>query len=104
MRELRLEEKRPGVLPLVQALRKDNWITAKVARGSLDLPGLEEGESAAILLAEAQGCPLLVDERRARIAARERGFSILGTGRVLLAARETGLIESVGDTLDALTE
>ena len=104
MRELRLEEERPGVLPLVQALRKDKWIVAKVARRSFALPGLDEGESAAILLAEAQECPLLVDERRARIVARKRGLFVLGTGRVLLAAREKGLIASVSDTLDALRE
>jgi predicted nucleic acid-binding protein len=104
VRELRLAEKRPGVLPLVQALRKDKWIKAMVPRGNLAVPGLDEGESAAILLAAAQECPLLVDERRARIVARKRGLSVLGTGRVLLAAREKGLIASVGDTLDALRE
>ena len=86
--ELRLDEKRPGVLPLVQALRKDRWIEAVVPRDCPALPGLDEGESAAILLAEAQSCPLLVDERRARIVARKRGLTILGTGRVLLAGKE----------------
>ena len=59
-------------------------------------PGLGVGESAAIRLARKLDCPLLLDERRARVAARKQGLRVLGTGRVLLAAKERGLIPGVG--------
>ncbi len=56
----------------------------------------------AIQLAEDMKCPLLIDERRGRIAARHRGLEVIGTGRILLAAKEAKLIDSVADVLEAL--
>ena len=66
------------------------------------VPGLGEGESPAILPAEHFRCPLLVDERRARTVAAKRGLSIVGSGRVLLAAKHQPLIPNTGDILNAL--
>lgn len=102
LRELRLDEGRPGTGSLAQAFLQDRWIEAVESPAGSAVPGLDEGESAAILLAMAQDCPLFVDERRARIAARKRAVPVLGTGRVLLAAKQRGLIANVRDCLDAL--
>ena len=102
VRELRLDELRPGVELLAQAILQDHWIESTEAPGSHTLPGLGDGESAAILLAEHLHCPLLVHERRARLVAAKRGLSIVGTGRVLLAAKQKHLIRNVGDVLNAL--
>jgi uncharacterized protein len=102
VRELRLDERRPGVELLAQAIHPDNWIESMKSPGSRALPGLGDGESAAIRLAEQLRCPLLLDERRARTVAGMRGLSILGTGRVLLAAKQKHLIPNIGDVLNAL--
>lgn len=100
--ELRLDEQRPGTVGLALAVRADRWIeTAKPSDRSI-VTGLGAGESAAIQLAEGLGRVLLIDDRRARTTARKRGVTVLGTGRVLLAAKEKGLAPNVGDALEAL--
>lgn len=102
--ELRLDEGRPGATRLAQALHEDRWIRAMDPPKYHALPGLDKGESAAILLAEAESCVLLVDEHRARAVARKRGLAVVGTGRVLLEARDRSLVASIGSNLDALKE
>ncbi len=65
---------------------------------------LDAGESAAILLALETQCRfLLIDERRGRQIARRRGIPVVGLAGVLLAARQQGLLESVGSVLAALS-
>ena len=66
------------------------------------IPGLDVGESTAIRLAYHLNCPLLIDERRGRASARNRGIPVIGIGRILIAAKERGLIESVAAALTAL--
>lgn len=66
------------------------------------ISGLDVGESEAIRLAQHLQCPLLIDERRGRANARGRGIAVIGIGRVLIAAKKTGLIESVAAALTAL--
>ena len=66
------------------------------------ISGLDVGESEAIRLAQHLQCPLLIDERRGRANARGRGIPVIGIGRILIAAKETGLIESVATALTAL--
>jgi len=102
VRELRLDEGRPGVVPLAQAIHADNWIEPMDPPGGRVIPSLGAGESAAILLAEHLHCPLLVDERRARTPAARRGLSVFGTGRVLLAAKQKNLLPDIGETLNSL--
>lgn len=63
---------------------------------------LDPGEAEAIALAEALGATLLVDERKGRRVARERGVRVRGTVGVLLLASDRGLIEAVRPELDAL--
>jgi len=58
------------------------------------LSHLDEGEAAAILLAEQMKAPaLLIDERAAARAARDRGLRVIGTLGVLDAAARRGLID-----------
>ena len=64
--------------------------------------GLGVGESSAIRLALQLRCPLLVDERRGRISARNHELTIIGTGRVLLAAKQRNLIDTVAGAVDVL--
>ena len=104
LRELRLQEPRPGVAPLAEAVRAGVWLRSMTPSDDRAIPGLGVGESAAIRLAQQVHGPLLIDERRGRAIARNRGIAVIGTGRFLIAAKERGLIESIAGSLNALRE
>ncbi len=102
--ELCLDEPRCGVADLAAAVSTAGWLSSVKSAGAPTIAGLDAGESAAICLAQSLGCPLLLDERRARRAAVKRAVPVIGTGRVLIAAKEHGLIESVAAELVALRQ
>jgi uncharacterized protein len=63
---------------------------------------LAQGEREAILLAEEEGAPLLVDERKAREAAAERGIEVVGSLWVLKEAKQRGMILAVRPIIEEL--
>ena len=81
--------------PLLR-VQKASFIPAALA----DL--LDAGEAEAIALAAELGGVLLIDEKKGRAVARHKNIPIIGTGRLLLAARKRGLLESVGPVLETL--
>lgn len=100
-------EARPDA-PGVDLLRGASWIVVsdQAERAGVE-PLLEEaldaGEAAAITLAGLLGADLiLIDERKGRAAARERGLEVRGTLGVLVDARRAGLLISLRSTLDEL--
>ncbi|MBT3194554.1 MAG: DUF3368 domain-containing protein [Verrucomicrobia bacterium] len=104
--ELRLDSNMPGATVLRVAVRTDRWIrrrTLRKPRGSLGL-ALGAGETEAILLADERKGVLLIDERRGRRAAMAKGIALIGTARILLEAKQRGLIKEVVPALRALTE
>jgi uncharacterized protein len=65
--------------------------------------GLDPGETAAILLAEAiKADVLLIDERAGRKIASDRGIAVRGTLGVLVQARHLGALPALRPVLDAL--
>jgi predicted nucleic acid-binding protein len=60
-----------------------------------ETPALDEGERAAIALAQALGCPLLIDERHGRQAALRGGLTVIGSLGILLEAKRRGAIPAV---------
>lgn len=63
----------------------------------------DEPKAAAIRLAELLGASLLlVDERKGRAVARERGLNARGTLGVLVEARRAGHVKSLRAALEAL--
>lgn len=104
--ELQTSEDRPGARAL-RAAMEEGWLeSAPLARGeeleSLSL-ALGSGEAGAILLSVQRPCRfLLLDERRGRSVAKKRGLRVVGTGGVLLTAKEQGLIDRVSGALDQL--
>ena len=108
LEELQISEDRPGSVVLRAAVQA-GWIqSALVASGeelkSLSL-ALGPGEAGAILLASQRPCRfLLLDERRGRAVAKRRGLRVVGTGGVLLTAKQQGLLDRVSVVLDQLAE
>jgi hypothetical protein len=67
------------------------------------LPGLGQGEAAAIMLAlQLQAPAILLDERRARRVAQQHGLRVTGTLGVLLAAKQLGHLAAVRPALDTM--
>lgn len=104
--ELEVSRLRPGYRQLVSAL-DEGWLSPVslgpplVSRPSK--PALDPGEYEAILLASRIPCRfLLVDDRAGRNVAARLGLPVVGTGGVLLAAKNRGLLRNVGLVLDEL--
>jgi predicted nucleic acid-binding protein len=104
--ELQVSEKRPGSQALLAAI-EDGWLAAvSAAEGEEPLSlALGAGEAGAIFLAGRIPCRfLLLDERRGRAVAKARGLRVVGTGGVLITAKQRGLLDRVSDALDRLAE
>lgn len=69
-----------------------------------DLPDLDEGESACIRIALAEGgdALLLMDERAGRAVASEHGLRVAGTAAVIGMAKLRGLLSSAKDAFSRL--
>lgn len=60
---------------------------------------LDEGEAQALSLAHAQGCGMLMDERRGRQTATRQGVPLFGVLGVLVQAKRIGKLERVAPAL-----
>ena len=100
--ELRLDEPRLGAKALADAVRLGNWLRTIEPKEQSPIAGLDAGETAAIHLAQELGCPLLLDERRGRATAIRQGVAVVGTGRILIAVKQHGLLDSVQSELETL--
>lgn len=94
---------RPGTRSeVVDALRAAVWIRIADDPAPQDL-GLDAGETAAILLAEALGAEaLVIDERRGRAVATARGLAVIGTLGVLAGAKRAGAVDRVAPLVEEL--
>ena len=77
-------------------------ITAASSAEALFETVLDPGEAAALRLAEEVGGVLLIDEQRGRRVARKLGVPFLGTGGLLVAAKQKGELPSVERALQAM--
>jgi len=67
------------------------------------IPRLGSGEAATITLAQTSQARLVIlDDRRARRIAGERGLAVVGTLGILLAAKQTRLIPAVRPVIDTM--
>ena len=63
---------------------------------------LHAGEREAIVLAEELHAPLLIDEQRGRNMATARGVTVLGSLRILIEAKQRGLIDRAQPLLETM--
>jgi uncharacterized protein len=64
---------------------------------------LDQGEASAIALAlETENAVLVIDEKKGRKIAKELNIEIIGTLRILLFAKQEGIIPSVKDLIQKL--
>jgi predicted nucleic acid-binding protein len=107
--EMRVDSDRPGAPTLSAAFAQGAIESRPLGTGSEDALArmsrvLDPGEASAILLAEQlQARFLLIDERRGRQIARARGITVVGVSGVLIVAKQSGLLESVGVALAELS-
>ncbi len=100
-KELHIDSSRPGSDALSKAMA---WIRVEEAKEPSKhlLYAIDRGEAEAITLAREKNAVLLIDEKRGRIAARNVGIQIFGTGAVLIRAKEKNYISAVKPHLNAL--
>jgi predicted nucleic acid-binding protein len=102
--ELRISTSQPGTFDLKAAVEKNKWIevSSQVKVPPILMNSLDQGEAEAIILAKTEGLVLLIDERRGRRVAKKEKVKITGTGAVLVAAKQKGIIQRVSPILDDL--
>jgi predicted nucleic acid-binding protein len=104
-RELCLEQTLPGTAALNAALSQANSVYRVQAASKVDAllaELLDPGEAEVIALAAEKDCLLLIDERKGRRVARKQNLPIIGTGRILVAAKKYGYLNNVHEPLAQL--
>ena len=95
-----------GDRPGAEEVRRGEGIqrhTLRNRQALTQLPrSLAQGECEAILLAEEEGATLLVDERKARETAEQRGIEVVGSLWVLKEAKQRGMILAVRPIIEEL--
>lgn len=84
-----------------------NWISIQLVRDEEKKKGLavilDKGEASAIALAlEAPNSVLIIDEKKGRKVAKELNLEMLGTLRILLLAKQKGILVSVRQAISEL--
>jgi len=93
----------------VKEIRTEKWIKTKKIRNKLAreylLTEIDDGEAEVIILAEElKACFIIMDDKLGRRIAKLRGFNVVGTLRLLVAAKEKGLIDEVKPLIEKLKE
>lgn len=90
-------------------IENEQWIKTKNIENELAkkclLTDIDDGEAEVIVLAEELKANIIVmDDRLGRKVARLRGFHVIGTLRLLIAAKEKGIIAEVKPLVERLKE
>ena len=93
----------------VKEIKTQKWIKTKKIRNKLAkeylLTEIDDGEAEVIILAEElKASFIIIDDKLARKIAKLRGFNVVGTLRLLVAAKEKGLVNEVKPLIEKLQE
>lgn len=91
----------------VKEIKTQKWIKTKKIRNKLAkeylLTEIDDGEAEVIILAEELKTSFIImDDKLARKIAKLRGFNVMGTLRLLIAAKENGLVNEVKPLIEKL--
>jgi uncharacterized protein len=106
--EATADPQRPGATAIRETWQQGR-LTLQAAPPPTDelaalVTALDQGEAEALLLARRLGVPLLIDERRGRRVAQSLNLTVIGTGAVLVTAKQRGLIAEVAPLLEQLKQ
>jgi predicted nucleic acid-binding protein len=83
-----------------------DWLTIQTPLNTRAIAALrlivDSGEAEAITLAQERGCRIILDDRKARMVARQLGVPVTGTVGLLLKAKQADVIPALLPLLDAL--
>jgi len=86
--------------------RSISWTTVRLPQNQALVKSLkqliDDGEAEAIALASETGFQIILDDRKARAAARHLGIKLIGTVGLLVRAKREGLLKSLKPVLDEL--
>jgi predicted nucleic acid-binding protein len=93
----------------VREIKGEKWIKTQTIKNELAkkylLTDIDDGEAEVIILAEElKASTIIMDDRLGRKIAKLRGFNVIGTLRILVAAKEKGLITEIKPLIKKLKE
>lgn len=93
----------------VREIKTEKWIKTRKIKNELAkrylLTDIDDGEAEVIVLAEELKVKtIIMDDKLGRRIAKLRGFKVIGTLRILVAAKEKGLITEVKPLIKKLKE
>lgn len=98
--ELAISRGLPGSNELRKRLDAGFIVVEKISKREPFTALLDVGEAEAISLAIKKDMLLLIDEKRGRSIAQMHKLNFLGSGRVLIAAKEKKIINSTTEVMD----
>lgn len=93
----------------VKEIKTEKWLKTKKIRNKLAkeylLTEIDDGEAEVIILAEElKAGTIIMDDKLGRKVAKLRGIKVVGTLRILVAAKKKGLITEVKPLIEKLKE
>jgi predicted nucleic acid-binding protein len=93
----------------VKEIKTEKWIRARKIKNKLAkeylLTEIHDGEAEVIILAEELKADIIImDDKLGRRIAKLRGFKVVGTLRILIAAKKKGLIIEIKPLIEKLKE